>query len=95
MSSGTGDIYDTQDGSLSGSTLTNIGVTNFANVTDAQLRGLSYGGSPIDGNNDSTNKLVNGDVWAVHTDGGHFVKVKVVTYGFNIVLDYVVYDFTF
>jgi hypothetical protein len=80
---------------VNGATLANIGVTNFANVTDAQLRGLSYGTSPIDGNNDSTNKLVNGDVWAVLTDGGHYVKVKVVTYGLNIIIDYVLYDYTF
>lgn len=78
-----------------GATLANIGVTNFANVTAVQLQGLSYSNTPIDGNNDSTNKLVNGDVWAVHTDGGHFAKVLVVTYGYNIVLDYVLYDYSF
>ncbi len=80
---------------MNGATLANIGVTNFANVTAAQLQGLSYSNTPIDGNNDSTNKLVNGDVWAVHTDGGHYVKVLVVTYGYNIVLDYVLYDYSF
>lgn len=78
-----------------GATLANIGVTNFVNVTYAQLAGLSLGPTPIDGNNDSSNKLVNGNVWAVHTDGGHYVKVLVVTYGYNIVLNYVLYDYTF
>jgi hypothetical protein len=78
-----------------GATLANIGVTNFAAVTAAQLHGLSLGSTPIDGNNDSTNKLVNGDVWAVHTDGGHYVKVVVVSYGYNIVINYVVYDYSF
>ena len=42
-----------------------------------------------------SNKLVNSDVWAVHTDGGHLVKVLVISYGYNIVLDYVVYDYWF
>jgi len=78
-----------------GATLANIGVTNFTNVTDAQLQGLSFSGSSLDGNDDSSNELVNGDVWAVHTDGGHYVKVLVVTYDYNIVIDYVVYDYTF
>lgn len=80
---------------INGAKLANIGVTNFANVTASQLHGLSYSTSPIDGNNDSTNKLVNGDVWAVYTDGGHYVKVMVVTYGYNIVINYVVYDYSF
>jgi hypothetical protein len=80
---------------LNGAKVVNIGVTNFANVTAVQLHGLSYSTSPIDGNNDGTNELVSGDVWAVHTDGGHYVKVKVVTYGYNIVLDYVLYDYSF
>jgi hypothetical protein len=80
---------------LNGAETANIGVTNFTNVTAAQLQGLSYSTTPIDGNNDGTNKLVAGDVWAVHTDGGHYVKVKVVTYGYNIVLDYVLYDYSF
>jgi len=80
---------------LNGAEVANIGVTNFANVTAVQLHGLSYSSTPIDGNNDATNKLVNGDVWAVRTDGGHYVKVQVVTYGYNIVLDYVLYDYSF
>jgi hypothetical protein len=80
---------------LHGAEVANIGVTNFTNVTAAQLQGLSYSTTPIDGNNDGTNELVTGDVWAVHTDGGHYVKVKVVTYGYNIVLDYVLYDYSF
>jgi hypothetical protein len=78
-----------------GATIANIGVTNFANVTVAELKGLSFSSTPIDGNNDSSNKLVNGDVWAVHTDGGHLVKVLVVSYGYNIVLNYVFYDYWF
>ncbi|MGO8947269.1 MAG: hypothetical protein ACLQUY_06330 [Ktedonobacterales bacterium] len=80
---------------VNGATIANIGVTNFADVTAVQLHGLSYSNTPIDGNDDSTNKLVNGDVWAVHTDGGHYVKVLVVTYGYNIVIDYVLYDYSF
>lgn len=80
---------------VNGAKVANIGVTNFTNVTAAQLKGLSYSTTGIDGNNDSTNKLVAGDVWAVHTDGGHYVKVKVVTYAFNIVIDYVLYDYSF
>jgi hypothetical protein len=80
---------------LNGATIVNIGVTNFANVTAAQLKGLAYSTTPIDGNNDSTNQLVNGDVFAVKTDIGHYVKVLVTSYGYNIALSYVLYDLTF
>jgi hypothetical protein len=83
-----------------GATLANIGVTNFANVTYAQLTGLSYSTTPIDGNADTSNKLYPGVVWAVHTDSGHYVKVLVDGYGIDgnvndITVNYVLYDFTF
>ncbi len=83
-----------------GATLADIGVTNLANVTYAQLTGLSYSTTPIDGNADPSNKLYPGVVWAVHTDSGHYVKVLVDGYGIDgiandITVNYVLYDFTF
>jgi hypothetical protein len=84
----------------SGATLATIGVTNFANVTAVQLRGISYSGTPIDGNADPSNKLYPGVVWAVHTDSGHYVKVLVDGYGLDgnvndITVNYVLYDYSF
>jgi hypothetical protein len=78
-----------------GATIANIGVTNFTNVTVAQLKGKSYSSSALDGNNDSSNQLVNGDVWAVHTDLGSYVKVVVTTYGYNLTVTYVWYEYAF
>jgi hypothetical protein len=71
--------------------IANVGVTNFDNVTYNQIHGLSYGTTPINGNNDSSNKLVNGDVFAVKDNAGHYVKVHVLSYGYNIRVEWVVY----
>lgn len=83
---------------MNGATIVNMGVTNFANVTAAQLKGLAYGTTPIDGS-DTTNKLVNGDIFAVHTGSGHYVKVQVVSTGpapsHTLSITYVIYDMTF
>jgi hypothetical protein len=79
-----------------GASVANIGVTNFTNVTAAQVKALSFGTTPIDGNADPGNKLVPGDVWAVHTDLGAWVKVLVTGYNVsNISVQYVLYQYTF
>jgi len=71
--------------------LVNIGVVDFNSITAAKLHSLTYTTTPIDGNNDSSNKLVNGDVFAVLTNGGNHAKVQVVSYGYNIVVQWVTY----
>lgn len=83
----------------SGSTATfvNIGVTNFNNVTAAQLKGLHYGTTPIDGS-DGTSKLVTGDVFAVIDTFGNYVKVEVLGYNSSthaLQLQWVIYPATF
>ena len=75
-----------------GAGIVNIGVTNFANVLPAALPGLAYSSTTgIDGNNDATNKLVTGDVFAVKTNQGNFAKVLVTSYGYNIGIEWVTY----
>ncbi len=74
-----------------GATIVNLGVVNFNSITKAQLQSYSYSTTPIDGNNDATNQLVNGDVFAVHTSDGHYAKVKIVTYGYNLQIQWVTY----
>jgi serine/threonine protein kinase len=76
---------------VNGATIVNLGVVNFNNVTLAQLKSKSYSSTPLDGNNDATNVLVAGDVFAVHTSNGHYAKVKVVTYGYNLAIQWVTY----
>jgi hypothetical protein len=74
-----------------GATLLNIGLVDFNNVTAAGLQKLPYSTAPIPGNDNATNKLVNGDVFAVHTHTGNFAKVKVVSYGYNMTIEWVTY----
>ena len=60
-----------------GAGIVNLGVVDFTALSSAALQKLAYGSTPIPGNNDSTNQLVNGDVFAVRTRSGNFAKVLV------------------
>jgi len=74
-----------------GAKLVNLGVVSYAAITAAELQALSYGTTPINGNNDATNKLINGDVFAVRTNAGNYAKVQVVTYGYDITVRWTTY----
>jgi hypothetical protein len=69
---------------ISGARITNIGVTSFYGVSAAELQSLSYSDTPICGNDDATNLLVNGDVFAVLTNNGNYAKVQVISYGYDL-----------
>jgi hypothetical protein len=69
----------------------NLGAVDFNSLTAPTLQGLAYASTPIDGNNDATSKLVNGDVFAVLTTQGNFAKVKVLNYGHDITIQWVTY----
>jgi hypothetical protein len=81
-----------QMASQNGAGLLNLGVADFNSVTAAGLQKLPYSPAPIPGNDDATNKLVNGDVFAVRTQAGNFAKVMVVTYGYNLTIEWVTYQ---
>ena len=49
----------------SGAALANLGHVDFASITPDTLSSLTYSTTPIDGNNDATNKLTTNDVFAV------------------------------
>ncbi len=70
----------------------NLGMVNFNTITAANLQNLPYSITPIVGNNDSSNKLVNGDVFAVKTTNGNYAKVKVVAYGYDLVIEWATYQ---
>lgn len=72
----------------------NIGVTNFNAITTDVLQKLTYGTTPISGNNDLTNRLVPGDVFAVLTNQGNFAKVEVLQYGYDLKIQWVTYHLT-
>lgn len=73
-----------------GATIANLGVVDFNAITPADLMGLTYGTTPIDGS-DVGNVLVPGDVFAVHTNAGNYAKAKVVTWGYSITIEWVTY----
>jgi hypothetical protein len=75
-----------------GAGIVNLGVVSFASITPAILQTLPYGNDPIPGNNDATNQLVNGDVFAVKTSLGNLCKIQVVTYGYDLQINWVTYQ---
>ncbi len=72
-------------------TIVNLGSVDFNALDFTTLQGESYGTTPIDGNNDFSNQLINGDVFAVHTNGGNYAKVLILNYGYNIQIQWVTY----
>jgi ABC-type phosphonate transport system ATPase subunit len=71
----------------------NIGVVDFTSITPQMLKGLTYLSTPITGNNDASNKLVPGNVFAVITNQGNYAKVKVISYGYDLQIQWVTYHF--
>jgi hypothetical protein len=71
--------------------IVNLGVVDFATLDSASLQSLPYASTPIVGNNNATNKLVVGDVFAVRTNLGNYAKVKVLAYGYNLTIQWVTY----
>ncbi len=74
-----------------GARIVNLGHVNYANVTPAVLQTLAYGTVGINGNNDATNLLTPGDVFAVRTNLGNYAKVQVVSYGYDLHLTWTTY----
>lgn len=73
----------------SGARIAFLGVmttTQFNALNAEQLQALSYGSTPIVGDNNAANQLVPGAVFAVMTNGGNVSKVRVTTYGYDIKL---------
>lgn len=71
--------------------LVNLGVVNFDSIDAKKLSKLTYAATPIPGNDNASNQLVNGDVFAVHTTDGNFAKFKVLTYAYNLGIQWVTY----
>lgn len=63
-----------------------LGTLAFNSVSYADLQGVDYGTAPIIGNDDSTNLLVPGAMFAVKTKAGNYAKVRVETYGYNLMI---------
>ncbi|MFN2462074.1 MAG: hypothetical protein ABR591_15580 [Candidatus Velthaea sp.] len=76
---------------VAGAKIVNVGHVDFNALDQAALQQLTYGTAPIGGNDDSSNMLTNGDVFAVLTNAGNFAKVQVVTYGYDMHVRYATY----
>ncbi len=95
---GTGDVWWEQMTSTArqlvpsgGAGLVNLGVVSFGGIGYAQLQGLPYASTPIPGSVGAGNQLGNGDVFAVRTNNGNLAKVKVVSYGYDLKIQWVTY----
>jgi hypothetical protein len=74
-----------------GARIVNLGKVDFSSITPDKLQNYVYSSTPISGNNDSTNQLVNGDVFAVRTLKGNVAKVRVIAYGSDIQIEWVTF----
>jgi hypothetical protein len=77
---------------IGGAKIVNVGVVSITSVTAAILQNLVYGTTGINGNNDPTNVLVPGDVFAVKTNGGNYARVKIVSYGYDLQIQWTTYQ---
>ncbi|RBL88579.1 YncE family protein [Chitinophaga flava] len=72
----------------------NLGIVDFNQITPAALQAYNYSNTAIVGNNDASNKLVNGDVFCVRTREGNYCKLMVVAYDYNLKVQWVTYKLT-
>jgi hypothetical protein len=72
-------------------TIASLGIVDFDAITPDTLASLAYAKTPIVGNFDATNRLVPNTVFAVRTTNGNLAKVKVVTYGYDMKIQWVTY----
>ncbi|CEG11451.1 conserved hypothetical protein [groundwater metagenome] len=71
--------------------IVNLGIVNFNALTAGAMQLLNYDTSPICGNNDAANKLINNNVFCVQTKEGNYCKIKVVNYGYDLKIQWVTY----
>ena len=74
-----------------GAELALVGTASFGSITPAVLQSLPYSSAPLNGNNNATNQLTTGTVFAVRTSSGNYAKVRVVRYGYNMRIQWVTY----
>lgn len=74
-----------------GAGIVRLGVVPFGGIGPSTLFGLAYGSTPIPGNDDATNELTAGTVFAVRTGSGNYAKVRVSSYGYDLGIQWVTY----
>lgn len=74
-----------------GSKIAYLGKASFASVTHVELQGYAYDSAPICGNNDASNLLTPGAMFAVLTNKGNFAKVQIISYGYDLKIQWRTY----
>ncbi|SRR6266851_2000303 len=75
-----------------GAKILNLGAGDFESISPAQLQKLEYSMVPIPGDDDNSNRLVSGDIFAVLTRSGNHSKVQVLSYGYNLQIQWITYQ---
>jgi hypothetical protein len=75
----------------SGATIAHMGKPNFDAVSYQTLKAQSYTATPINGSNNSSNKLTPGSVIAIKTSAGRYAKMRINSYGYNLGITWVTY----
>ena len=74
-----------------GAMLALMGKPNFDAVSYPTLKSQAYTTTPINGSNNSSNKLTAGTVIAIKTGAGRYAKMKINSYGYNLGITWVTY----
>ncbi|PPK85068.1 hypothetical protein CLV84_1958 [Neolewinella xylanilytica] len=74
-----------------GAQLAYLGAVSYAGLSAAELASLTYSPNPINADNNASNLLTNGAVFAVRTTAGNYTKVQVITYGYDMTIRYRTY----
>lgn len=77
--------------SRNGAQFAYLGNINYNGISFADLAAYHYTSNPITANDDSSNLLTDGAVFAVRTSEGNYTKVQVINYGYNIVFRFRTY----
>ena len=76
---------------MNGAALAYLGPVSYNGLSVAELASLTYTVDPINADDNSSNLLTAGAVFAVRTTLGNYTKVQVISYGYNIVVRYRTY----
>jgi hypothetical protein len=67
-----------------GALIVKLGPVDFNALTRDQLATAPYANAPVDGSNTAANQLTPGTVLAVRTRTGHFAKIRIDGYGYDL-----------
>ena len=82
---------DRQLAPRNGAQIANLGPVNFNSVTLATLKTEPYQATPINGSTIG-GQLSSGTVIAIRTRGGHYAKMRIDSYGYNLLITSTTYQ---